>query len=142
LAQKPSVSEQKASGRPHEDAADYHQIARVHANSGRLAEARAWAERALEHNPLLEEAHYTLALIDHEQGELDCALPRLKKVLYLKPDFIMAHVCLADIYSRLGRSTEASRHRNQAIRLASSLPPDTILPGTEDLKAKQLLARA
>jgi tetratricopeptide (TPR) repeat protein len=124
-----------------DDAAAYHQIARLHANGGHLSAAQQWAERALEHNPLLEEAHYTLALIQKEQGELEAAIPRLKKALYLKPDFIMAHLSLADFYQQLGRNTDATRHRTQAIRLASRLEPDTVLPGSDDLKAGNLLAR-
>jgi tetratricopeptide (TPR) repeat protein len=128
--------EQKPGGAP-----AYLQIARLHANGGRLSEAQQWAEQALDQDPLLEEAHYILALIHHEQGALEAAIPWLKKAIYLKPDFIMAHISLADIYSQSGRSIDANRHRTQAIRLASQLPPDSVLPGSDGLKAGDLLAR-
>jgi chemotaxis protein methyltransferase CheR len=124
------------------DAAAYHQVARLHANGGRLPEAQQWAERALARDPLLAEAHYTLALINHEQGGLEAAISRLKKVLFLQPDFIMAHISLADIYRQSGRSADANRHRTQAIRLASRLAPDAALPGADDLNAGHLLTRA
>jgi tetratricopeptide (TPR) repeat protein len=124
------------------DAAACHQIARLYANEGQLATAQQWAEQAIEHNPFYEEAYYTLALIQRERGELEAAIPRLKKALYLKPDFILAHLSLADFYQQLGRSADATRHRDLAIRLAARLAPETVLPGSDDLLAGQLLARA
>jgi chemotaxis protein methyltransferase CheR len=117
-------------------------MACLEANVGRLEEARTWAKKALDHDPLLSAIHYTLALIHEVQGELQEAVNRLKKVIYLDPNFILAHFGLFHLCQRIGNPTEAERHRTLAIHLASKLSPDTVLPGSDDLTAGQLLAMA
>jgi chemotaxis protein methyltransferase CheR len=117
-------------------------MACLEANVGRLEEAQTWAEKALHHDPLLSEIHYKLALIHEAQGELREAVSRLKKVIYLDPNFILAHFGLFHLYQRTANPIEAERHRTVAVHLASKLPPDTVLPGSDDLTAGQLLAMA
>jgi chemotaxis protein methyltransferase CheR len=117
-------------------------MARLEANAGRLSEARKWAEQALHHDPLRSEVHYTLALVYQVQGELQEAINRLKKVIYLEPNFILAHFGLFHLYQRTGSLIESERHRILAVHLASKLSPDTVLSGSDDLTAGQLLAMA
>jgi len=117
----------------------YYQMARVHANRGQLEEARSWCQQAIERDPLLTEAHYILALIHQEEGTLDEAIARLKKTLYLDSDFVLARFSLANLYQQVGRQGEATRHRAQAIRLAAKMPPDDMVPGSDDLTAGRLL---
>jgi chemotaxis protein methyltransferase CheR len=117
-------------------------MAWLEANAGRLDEARTWALQALEHDPLLSEVHYTLALIHEVQGELQEAVNRLKKVIYLDPNFVLAHFGLFHLYQRTGNPMQAERHRTLAVHLASKLSHDTVLPGSDDLTAGQLLAMA
>jgi chemotaxis protein methyltransferase CheR len=119
-----------------------HRMACLEANAGRLKEARKWAEQALHHDPLRSEVHYTLALIHEVQGELQEAINRLKKVIYLDPDFILAHFGLFHLYQRTGNPIKAERHRILTIHLASKLSPDTVLLGSDDLTAGQLLTMA
>ena len=118
----------------------HYQLARLEANAGRLAEARQWAELALQLDLLCSEAHYILGLIHQEQGETEQAIARFKKVLYLDPDFVLAHFGLANLYQKTGQTIEAARHGAHTIRLISKLPPDSILPGSDDLTAGHLLA--
>jgi chemotaxis protein methyltransferase CheR len=80
-----------------------------------------------------------MALIYQESGELDEAVARFKKVLYLDPDFILAHFSLTNLFQKRGMINDAARHRNQVIRLATQLSPEFILPGSDDLTAGQLL---
>jgi chemotaxis protein methyltransferase CheR len=117
----------------------YYQMARVHANRGQLKEARSWCQQAIERDPLLTEAHYILALIHQEEGTLHEAVARLKKTLYLDADFILARFSLSNLYQQVGRRNEAARHRAQAIRLAAKMPPDDVVPGSDDLTAGRLL---
>ena len=122
-------------------AAQY-RMACLEANIGRLNEARKWAEQALDHDPLRSEVHYTLALIDEVQGEFQEAMNRLKKAIYLDPNFILAHFGLFHLCQRTGNPIEAERHRTLAVHLASKLSPDSVLPGSDDLTAGQLLTMA
>jgi len=117
-------------------------MACLEANVGRLQEARTWAEKALHRDPLLSEVHHKLALIHEVLGELREAVSRLKKVIYLDPNFILAHFGLFHLYQRTANPIEAERHRTIAVHLASKLPPDTVLPGSDDLTAGQLLTMA
>ncbi len=111
-------------------------------NAGRLDEALKWAEQAIEGDPLRSEAHYALALIHQAQGKTDAAVNCLKKAIYLDQDFILAHFSLFHVYEGIGRKNDAERHRALAVRLASRLSPDTVLPGSDDLTAEQLLNMA
>jgi len=117
----------------------YYRMARLEANAGRLSEAQKWAEQALDHDPFRSEVHYTLALIRQEQGELQEAIHRFKKVIYLDSNFILAHFGLFHLYERTGNPIEAERHRTLTVHLASKLSPDAVLPGSDDLTAGQLL---
>ena len=119
-----------------------YRLACLEANAGRLEEARAWAESALRDNPLKSEIHYILAVINVGQESWDEAIGRLRKAIYLDPDFALAHFSLFNLYGRLGKKQEAERHRVLAIRLASALPPDMVLPGSDDLSAAELLGMA
>jgi chemotaxis protein methyltransferase CheR len=119
-----------------------YRMARLEANAGRLKEARKWAEQALHCDPFRSEVHYTLALVHQVQGELQEAINRLKKVIYLDPNFILAHFGLFHLYQRTGSLIESERHRVLAVHLASKLSPDTVLSGSDDLTAGQLLAMA
>jgi chemotaxis protein methyltransferase CheR len=119
-----------------------YRMARLEANAGRLNEARKWGEKALDHDPLRSEVHYILALVHETHGELQEAIRRLKKVIYLDPNFILAHFGLFHLYVRTGNPIEAERHRTLAVHLASKLSPDTVLPGSDDLTAGQLLTMA
>jgi chemotaxis protein methyltransferase CheR len=119
-----------------------YRMARLEANAGRLNEARKWGEEALDHDPLRSEVHYTLALVHELQGEVQESISRLKKVIYLDSNFILAHFGLFHLYQRTGNLIEAERHRTLAIHLASKLTPDAVLPGSDDLTAEQLLTMA
>ena len=118
----------------------YHELGRIYANRGDLEDAREMCECSLEHDPLSVMAHYTLALINQESGARDESIAVLKRLLYLAPDYILAHYSLASLYDEIGRRESAARHRRQAVRLASRLPADTVLPYPDGLRAVEVLA--
>ena len=111
----------------------------LEANTGRLDEAQKWAQQAIENDPMHSKLHYTMGIIHQAQGNLVEALLYFKKTIYLDPDFILAHFSISHIYERTGKHKEAKRHRTLAARLACQLAPDTLLPGSDDLTAGQLL---
>jgi chemotaxis protein methyltransferase CheR len=120
----------------------FFQMARIQANMGQLETAESLCRQALAHNPLLVEAHYTLALIHQEAGCLEAAIAGLKKAVFLDADLVLGHFTLAVLYHQTGMQTHSERHRRHAVRLASALPPETILPGADDLTAGQMLSMA
>jgi len=113
--------------------------ARRLANLGRLAEARYWCGQALEADPLLPAAHHCRALIAQEEGDVELAGDHLRKALYLEPNHLAAHFSLATLYRKLGRNQKALLHGRQAIRLASSLPPEQRVPEADGLAAGRII---
>jgi len=113
--------------------------ARRLANLGKLAEARYWCEKSLEGEPLSAEAHHCRALIALEDGEALLAGEHLRKALYLEPNHLAAHFSLATLYRRLGQNQKAQVHGRQAIRLASSLPPEQSVPEADGLAAGRIV---
>lgn len=120
----------------------HYQIAAIYANQGSLSEAQIWCRQAISLDPLRLEPYYLLALIYQEEAQIEAAIGQLKKVLYLDHSFCLAHYRLAKLFGQLNRPKLANHHRSQAIRLLSKLPPDTLLSGSEQLTAGQLLAMA
>ncbi|MBC8179067.1 MAG: tetratricopeptide repeat protein [Desulfobacteraceae bacterium] len=118
----------------------YIQIARLHADAGRLKDARRYGEEAIKRDPLSPEAYYTLGLIHQESNEPDEAITQIKKTLYLDSSLIVGHFSLANLYRQMGREKDAARNRAQAIRLAAKMPPDQELAGAGGLTAGRLLA--
>ena len=124
------------------DAESLYQMGRIHANLGQMEAARSFCEQAIEINPLKAEVYYTLALIQQESGDDDGAMAHLKRTLFLDPEFALAHVSMAMLCRHLNRKEKSERHRRLAIQMASALPPETVLPGTDDLTARILLTMA
>lgn len=130
LAQKPDSVEAQ------------YRMACLEANAGRLDDARQWAQKALMIEPLRSDIRYVLAMILQSQGDIEEAIGQLKKVIYLDPDFILAHFSIFHLYEKEGRTEEARRHRTTAVSLALRLAPDTVLAGSDDLTAAQVISLA
>ena len=124
------------------DAESLYQLGRVHANVGQMEAARSYCEQALEINPLKAEVYYTLGLVHQESGGNKEAMECLKRVLFLEPGFSLAHLTMAILYRQLHQIEKSERHCGQAIALASAMPPETVLPGADDLTAGTLLTMA
>jgi TolB-like protein/tetratricopeptide (TPR) repeat protein len=82
-----------------------------------IARALPAAERALELAPALAEAHASLGLIRHNQGDAAAAQLALERALALNPGYTMAHVWLGLVLSTRGRFREAAAHTREAFRL-------------------------
>ena len=113
-------------------------MARTCANQGKLAEAIAWCQQAIvadKFNPLYR---YFLATILQEQGQGDAAVQSLLRVLYIDPDFTLAHFMLGNLYLSQGRRREAQRCFDNALALLHAHPRDQPLPQSEGLTAAGL----
>ncbi len=115
------------------------QNARDLANQGRLPEALKACDQWIavdKSNPL---SHYMRAIILMETGQSADAAASLRTVLYLQPDFVMAHFTLASINQNSRRPREAQKHMaNVAALLAASQPTD-IIPESDGMTAQRLL---
>jgi tetratricopeptide (TPR) repeat protein len=84
--------------------------------AGRLSEAMAECEPALQANPNNPEAHYNFGFILQQMGRTQEAIGEYERTLRLKPDFADAHYNLAVALEKVGREPEAIEHYEQALR--------------------------
>jgi chemotaxis protein methyltransferase CheR len=113
--------------------------ARAFANQGKLAEALAHSERAIEKDKVHAGYHYLRATILLEQGARDEARQTLKRTLYLDADFVLAHLALANLARQQNDAGASSRHLQIAQRLLSARARDEVLPESEGMTAGRLL---
>lgn len=112
--------------------------ARDCANQGRLDEAAEWCSKAIAADKLNPIHHYLLSAIQREQGQGDAAAQSLTRVLFLAPDFVLAHYALGNLSQSQGRRREAQRHFDNALAALRVHPPDEILPESDGLTAGRL----
>jgi chemotaxis protein methyltransferase CheR len=119
---------------------DFARLAAIEANQGRLHEALALSEQAIQADKTNPAYWYLRATILQEQGALGEAIAALKRVLYLDPGFVLAHFVLGNIALQAMRKPEAIKHFNTARAQLKNHKQDDVLPGSEDLTAGQLEA--
>ena len=112
--------------------------ARACANQGKLAEAAEWCEKAIAADKLNPAPQYLLATIRQELGQSDAAMRSLMRVLYLDPDFVLAHFALGNLCLSQGLRRKAERHFDNALALLHTHPHDAPLPESEGLTAGRL----
>lgn len=82
-----------------------------------IANALPAATKALELAPTLAEAHASLGLIRHNQGDYALAESALERAIELNPNYTMAHVWHGLVLTSQGRYREAAAHMRDAFRL-------------------------
>ncbi len=105
----------------------------TYANRQQLTEAEAWCRRAIAANKLNPRYHYLLATIFEAQKDDTAAIAALKKTLFLKHNFALAHFTLGSILQQQGKLTDARRHFRTLKEILATLPPNAILIGSDDL---------
>ena len=114
-------------------------VARSAAGQGHLTSALETCTRLIKEDKMNPATHYLRATILEEQGAAQEAERAHKRVLYLEPDFIAAHVSLANLARGSGRTTEARKHFCNALSLAGKLSPDCAIPEFEGITARLLV---
>ena len=74
-----------------------------------MREARAFYERALDHDPSQAEARYNLANLLEDIGETELAISELRRVCAACPEFADAHYNLGLMLARVGGTTQAKQ---------------------------------
>lgn len=113
-------------------------LAKAGANLGRLDEAADWCERATGKNKLHAQAYYLLATIRQEQGKIDEALSALHRVIYLAPDFPLAHFTLGSLLRQVGKRQEAAKYLRTALRLLEKHQPEETLDTWDGMSVGRL----
>jgi chemotaxis protein methyltransferase CheR len=114
-------------------------LAQSRANQGRLEEALALCQKAIEAERTNPAAHFLYATICQELGRPEEAIAALHKVLYLDQDFVLAHHALGGLYERLGKQKESKRHLAVAFTLLSARSRDELVPESGGMTCGRLL---
>ena len=113
--------------------------ARTLANQGRFLDALAWSERWIAADKVDAAAHYLHAMVLQEMGEREAARRSLQRVVYLQPQFALAHFALGNLARGDERLGEANKHFENALHVLRDAQPDELLPESDGLTAQQLV---
>lgn len=133
-----AIESAPASAQTPDGPGEHASAARRCAGEGRLVEAIAWCEKAIDTDRLNSAHYYLLAIIRQEQGQVEAASQSLARALYLAPDFALAHFALGNLCLSQGRRTEADRHLANALAVLGACAQDEILPEADGLTAGRL----
>ncbi|MGQ9547657.1 MAG: CheR family methyltransferase [Roseiflexus sp.] len=106
-------------------------VARVHANRGELDLAIAEVRRALEIDPLRDDAYLLLGTMYLQQGQWHDAIQALERARYLNPDAALISYHLAMAYRQAGKREQAAREFRSALRKLATYRPEDLLEGVE-----------
>lgn len=113
-------------------------LAKIHADTGDLAEADSWCRKAIAADKLNPLCHFLHATILQEQRRPEDAVASLKKVLYLDADFVPGHFVLGNLLRAHGRGREASKCFENALSILESREAEEELPGADGMTAGRL----
>ena len=110
------------------------------ADTGRLHEAQALCLRLQTGGSMTAELHFLAAVVAMELGETPAARESLRKVLYLDPEMIAAHVHLERLQSAADEWQAVGKTRETIVRLLKGVPPDGPVPFLGEAPASELIA--
>ena len=120
-------------------AADLYRQACRDADVGDYEAAIRACQLALIRDALAEKPYHLLAQIAEMQGNLTGTKEYLKKMLYVAPTSVVAHLDLAALYAKEQDRARACKMYMRAIELLQALPPNAIIEPFVDLPASKLL---
>jgi chemotaxis protein methyltransferase CheR len=113
--------------------------ARRNADIGHYEAAIRACRLALTRDAFAEKPYHLLAQIAEIQGDITGAKDFLKKMLYVAPASVVAHLELGALYAGEQDLPRARKMYTRAIELLKALPPDAVIEPFLDLPASQLL---
>lgn len=100
-----------------ENAGAYNATGLIQMQQGRFSQAAESFAQAVRLAPLAPDFHVNHAAALIESNELQKSLQPLLNAIDLQPNHLIAHINLADVYSRLGNSRKACHHADAALVL-------------------------
>lgn len=113
-------------------------MARAYAGKGLYDDAQRQLGQLLNKDSCHSGAYLLLAQILEIQGDNEGAKDFLKKVIYLDPGSVIAHLELGDIYQKEKDKARASKMRASALKLIQSMPPEAVIEIYDGISAGEL----
>lgn len=118
---------------------DFLLLSKTYADKGLLWEAENWSLRAIGSNRTSAECQYLLALIKIEQNLFNEAIKILRKVIFLAPDFIIAHFMLATLYRNKQKIERSGLYFKNALGILKTLGVDEDVPDSGGVKVSDFM---
>jgi chemotaxis protein methyltransferase CheR len=138
VAQPAAPSIAPANAQPSVD--DLMQSAWRHADGGMVAAAQRDCAAAIALDVLDPRAHYLLAQLAQQRGDVAQATRLLNKVLYLDPGCIAAYLELGALHAQAGDGARARRMHRTARAALKKLPPQATVAPYRESNASDILA--
>lgn len=113
-------------------------LAHYAANREDWKEALQWLSEAESENIMRPEVHYLRGIIELQQDEIEKSLASLRRAIYCKNDFVLAHFTIGEIFEKLGHLKKAANHWSQAQQILRNLPPDQPIEFSDKLTVEIL----
>ncbi|MCR4292804.1 MAG: tetratricopeptide repeat protein [Candidatus Kuenenia sp.] len=113
-------------------------LAKSYANQGKIKDALEWCNNAIKIDKLQPNYYYLRATILHEQKNIDGAIASLRQVLYLDPNFILAHYALGKFMQEQRKLNESYRFYENTLLLLKNHTPEEVLPESDGITAGRL----
>lgn len=113
-------------------------MARSWVDQPRGGDATAWLQRALALDPVALPAHWLLALLARQEGDVQAALKGLHKVLYLDPCCAMAHFQQGLLLREQGRREAGDKALRTCRALLERATDDDMVPLGDGLSHARL----
>lgn len=113
-------------------------MARAYAGLGLYDDAISHLKQLLDKDSLHTDAYLLLAQISEIRGDNEGAKNILKKVIYIDPDSIAAHLELGALYKKEKDEVRAVKMTSTALHLIKKLPPKTVIEIYDGISAIEL----
>ncbi len=114
-------------------------LAKSYASLGKPVHALNWCRKAIMRDKLNPQSYQLQATILQEQDKNEEAIQSLKQVLYLDPDYLVAHFMLGNLTRQSGRISESDKYYKNTLSLLKNYDKETMLPETEGITAGGLI---
>jgi len=143
LAQKhdpvvPAAERVTAPSRVPTDKLDPWTLAHYAANREDWEEALHWLNEAEQENVMRPEIHYLRGVIELQRDEIEKSLMSLRRAIYCKNDFVLAHFTVGEIFEKLGHLKKAASHWTHAHQILDCLSPDQFIEHSDKLTVEML----
>jgi chemotaxis protein methyltransferase CheR len=112
-------------------------LVKSYANLGLLDKAIEWGAKLVSVDPSPDN-YLLFSTILMEMKDFEKAGSNLKKLLYLDPDHVMAHLFLGNLMCRLGKESIGKKHLQNVIELLEPMHEKDIIPGSDGMTAARI----
>ena len=114
-------------------------LAQINCDQGHLERAEELCQQAILADKLNPDPYFNVAMICQELGDSDRAVYNMRKVIYLDPDFVMAHFHLGSLVKEMDARR---RHLAIACELLAKVDKEAHLPFADEMIAGRILELA